>query len=226
MGEIMAALEYRERPRTESFRFVLRRETHSQHQALDAHPAFARLMNGTLSLGGYGRLMQLLQGFYETHDPLLSDACARYVLERFGFAYAARRHILARDVGTLGVIDPLPISARSALPPVDSGATLGGMLYVFEGSMLGGAVLCRAAESLLAKNHMVSNGYWQWCRDAGPARWAMTCAMIDGLAVQDSARSGMIEGAKAGFAGFGDWFADWQDVPCYEQGRIEDTERC
>ncbi len=199
----------------EAVRFVLRRETRAAHEALDGHPALAALMNGTMDIEGYRRLMLLFHGFYASHDRMIERACQVYSLSRFGFVYARRTEILASDLAALGV-RPLSIltdTNSAMLPPIGSAATLGGILYVLEGSMLGGAVLCRAAENLLGMDGGLGIGYWQWCRAAGGKRWAMTCDLLENLATDSGTEEEMLKGAGTAFATFAAWVADWQSNP-------------
>jgi heme oxygenase (biliverdin-IX-beta and delta-forming) len=207
----------------EAVRFVLRRETRAAHESLDGHPALAALMNGTMDTDGYRRLMVLFHGFYASHDRMIERACQDHSLSRFGFVYARRTEILASDLAALAVQPPsiLEDTSSNTLPPIGSAASLGGVLYVLEGSMLGGAVLCRAAEKLLGKDGGLGIGYWQWCRAAGGERWAMTCDMLENLAADSAATQEMLTGADAAFATFASWFADWQSNP-QETDRIRE----
>jgi heme oxygenase len=210
--EATAATEMQARPKSEAFRFMLRRATRIEHKALDAHPAFAALMEGTLSVDGYRSLMALFHGFYQRHDPLLERACSLHALDRMGFVYASRSVLLRSDLAALDGGPSGPRTDKSAaLPPIGSAGTLGGVLYVIEGSMLGGTVLCRAVEALLSQKGAEGCGYWRWCRDASAARWAMTCAMIERLAATETARAEMIAGAQAAFATFAGWLDSWKE---------------
>lgn len=209
------------------FRFTLRQETRSEHAALDSHPAFAALMDGTLSVEGYRRLMFCFHGFYVRHDSMLADACERYSLESLGFSYAPRAGALAKDLAGIGGAAWLYSQTWPAtLPSIDSIGRLAGFLYVLEGSMLGGAVLHRAVEALLASRQMADHGYWSWCRDAGPTRWKMTCQMLDRVAAAELAQAQMIDGAKAAFMTFAEWLDCWQDEPRVAAGSTEGFLRC
>lgn len=224
----MSATAIHERLGSESFRFVLRRATRVEHQSLDDHPAFAALIGGTLGIGGYRTLMSLFHGFYAAHDSILADACNEHRLERSGFIYAPRADMLAEDMSCLGAKPPVPVASipgphRLA---IGSAGSLAGMLYVFEGSMLGGSVLCRAVEALLAAHGASGARYWRWCRDAGAARWAMTCAMLDEVSATSRARADMVDGARAAFSGFSDWFSDWADEACAEPTPVGSLDRC
>jgi len=193
-----------------AFRFELRHATRSEHDALDAHPAFAALMDGTLSLSGYARLMSLFFGFYARHDPILSQACADHALGRYGFSYMPRTAILHGDLVAIGAprLDDAD-DGPDPLPPIASPGLVGGALYVVEGSMLGGAVLARAVDNVLARVRSGGDGYWKWCRDDGAGRWAMTCGMIEQLSATQAGRSDMVAGARLAFSAFGRWLDRW-----------------
>jgi len=197
--------------KTESVRFLLRRETRTQHDVLDNHPAFLALVNGSLSLPGYGSLMQAFHGFYRMLDPYLESACGRFSVARAGFRYEGRTAMLESDLIALGLGDEAirHVPHAALREPVRSAAALGGMLYVFEGSLLGGAVLCAATEKILAQNGIGGNGYWRWCVSAAQPRWAMTCRLIEELAVTDGAREEMVTAARNSFQRFAAWFDQW-----------------
>lgn len=195
----------------ESFRFTLRGATRAEHTALDAHEALSSLMDGTLSREGYRRLMSLFHAFYNQHDVMLEKACELHKTDLGDFVYARRSSILAADLGELGVEARLLHKGQyTALPPIGSASTLAGYLYVFEGSMLGGGVLLKAAETMQRKREESGFGYWQWCRDKGAMRWRMTCNVIDKLAVNDSARTEIIEAARQAFSTFSKWLERWR----------------
>lgn len=203
------------RSETETFRFVLRRETRTEHEELDRHPAFAALIGGRLSFDGYRSLMLAFHGFYLDLDRPLQRACDRFGLDRLGFGYEPRAAILASDLAALGV----KTRASSGRPPagrhlrLDSIEALGGALYVFEGSLLGASALCASTEELMERSGSRGNAYWRWCREAASKRWAMTCRMIEGLATAEQAKGPMIGGAKMAFRSFATWLDDWDDSP-------------
>lgn len=178
---------------------------------LDNHPAFLALVNGSLSLPDYGRLMLAFHGFYSLLDPHLESACARFAVDRAGFRYAGRTAMLTDDLVALGLGAEATRRAPSAggPPPARSAAALAGMLYVFEGSMLGGAVLYAATEKLLGASASGGNSYWRWCRAASQPRWAMTCSLIEKLADTDAARDEMVAAARESFQCFATWFERW-----------------
>jgi heme oxygenase len=182
----------------ESIRFLLRRETRAEHAVLDQHPGFVALVDGRLDLDGYRALMQAMHGLYLRIDGSIAEACAAHGLDRHGFAYEPRTSILGRDLAGLGVADATPSDAAVPALPLGTSWSLAGALYVIEGSVLGGSMLCMATTKIL-DGKTVGSGYWQWCRREGAARWAMTCQLLDDLATSTQARDGMVTGARAAF---------------------------
>jgi heme oxygenase len=197
--------------RSESFRFVLRHETRMEHDRLDRHPAFASLLGGTMRVDGYRKLMIAFHDYYRKLDPMVREACWLHGLDRLGFDYEARTTILEADLAMLGAQHMLSNDrlADDRRLHLDSVQDLGGTLYVFEGSLLGGATMCQASETLLTREGYAGNGYWRWCREAGGQRWAMTCQMLDRLATTEEAKHRMIEAARAAFRSFAERLENW-----------------
>ncbi len=202
-----------DRPQDESVRSILRRETRKEHAQLDGHPAFAALLDGKLDLEGYRRLMLAFHGLYGQLDAQLRDACDLHSVDRFGFDYAPRTPLLEADLYSLG-LDPRAAGwlSAGAAPQANSTWSLGGMLYVVEGSVLGGSMMYKATEILLARSGASGNAYWGWCRQVGASRWAMTCRLLQDLATSEAARAEMISGAKTAFSYFVLWLDCRQDV--------------
>ena len=201
------------RPRSEAFRFVLRHATRAEHEGLDRHPAFTPLLEGTMGLDGYRDLMLAFHGFYRSVDDQLFDACGHHGVGRFGFVYEPRTAILAGDLAVLGAQGCPPaipvLHARNL--SVDTAEGLCGSLYVFEGSLLGASMMCASTDALLDGVGAGGNAYWQWCREAGAKRWAMTCQLIEALATTDQAKDRMVHAARTAFRSFAHWLDAWND---------------
>jgi heme oxygenase len=81
----------------------------------------------------------LLERFYGFHRPV------ERVLAPFAGPFAPRHPALAKDIAALGG-DVTTVPTASRLPRVDSLPDALGVLYVLEGSALGGAVIGRLVE--------------------------------------------------------------------------------
>ncbi len=210
---MLSSLE--EKPRGETLRFQLRSGTRAEHDSLDGHPSFAALMAGTLDLDGYREIMIALHDLYRRFDAPLAEACHDLRVARFGFVYQRREAILAEDLEALGVAGT-PADRMAGIrwiPRIGTLETLAGALYVIEGSVLGGAVMCRAAEAVTREAGLAGTGYWAWCRDAGAGRWAMTCRLLEAVSASGASTEAMIEAARATFRAISDRLAPCQAVP-------------
>jgi heme oxygenase (biliverdin-IX-beta and delta-forming) len=188
---------------TEAFRFFLRRQTRSEHHALDTSPVFPALLEGTLCIDGYRRLMSAFHDLYRHMEPPLQSACAQHRLDEFGFLYEARTPILAAELEIIGLGDAGSGKGQArARPSFESIESLAGALYVIEGSLLGGSTMCGAVDKLLAKVGLGPNAYWNWCRSEGPGRWAMTCQLLERVADNDDARRSIVGAARMTFRSF------------------------
>jgi heme oxygenase len=223
----MDAVTFRDREDPDCFRFQLRRSTRTEHEALDAHPAFKALLDGTLSIAGYTRLMAIFLAFYRRHDTMLGDACVEHKLQAHGYSYAPRTTVLSDDLVRLGIDDTDGMGLDTApLPPLRNAGTLVGILYVLEGSLLGGSVLFRSAQAVMERHGSGGDGYWRWCREAGATRWAMTCGMIEAVSLERATRADMISGASSGFSTFARWLDRWADDYPRQGPMAEGVGRC
>ena len=117
----------------------LREATKSAHRALDHHPLLASLARDGLTLATYARALAALHAPHAALEALLAAAIP-------AADFPPRHHDLATDLAELGVA-PYPLYAD--LPAAPDAARRIGVLYVIEGSNLGGAVIARRlAETL------------------------------------------------------------------------------
>jgi heme oxygenase (biliverdin-IX-beta and delta-forming) len=109
----------------------LRDMTRSDHHALDHHPLLAVLVRPAITLDDYSVALAALYGAYDAVETALS-----------GFApdeeFPRRTPDIASDLDELGY-PPFPLTVQSTYP--DSPAARIGMMYVIEGSNLGGRVI-------------------------------------------------------------------------------------
>lgn len=122
----------------------LREATREAHHRLDHHPLLAPLLRPDLSLPAYGRALAALHGAECTYAQLLDQAIDTLAAP---YRYRPRLGALEADLRSLGV-EPWPWSGPPGQAP-DTLAALVGMLYVLEGSSLGGQVLMRVVARTL-----------------------------------------------------------------------------
>lgn len=118
----------------------LRQATKAAHHALDHHPLLATLLEPSLTRAAYGDSLASLHGLYAAAEAALAPGAEA------AFPHVPRLPALEADLAAL-CRSPLPFRASIAVP--DSPATRIGMLYVLEGSALGGQVLMRQIQKTL-----------------------------------------------------------------------------
>ncbi len=186
-----------------SLRNILRAETDEAHQRLHEQRSFAALAAGTIELPEYIRLLHRLHSFYQPLDQAISAALSE--CRAVNFNYKWRSDMLALDLDHFGETSPRSVWPQSGL--VVSPKTVGGVLYVVEGAVLGGSLIDRAARKLLGDHSAAGRCYWAWCRSEGKHRWALMLEYLDQLSAKDHCVDDLVYGARATFAELGDWLA-------------------
>ena len=184
-----------ERPaRSGSARAVLRAATRIAHDAAERVPVLAALADGSISRNRYVAMLSALVAMFDAweqrHAAFLAGEAAA-----LGWRYVSRGALLRRDLAALGVDEP-PVA--STLPPYDVDAsTAWGMLYVIEGSTLGGRVLAgraRGAMAGVAATHYLEAGMRE------PRHWPRFTAILDDALASGAPLDAAISGARSMFA--------------------------
>ena len=127
----------------------LRASTAQAHESIEANPMLARLLAQDLSEAEYRRILERYFGFFQPLEKDLSNL-AEFVNRVPAFAARMRSERLRLDLQTLGLeiseIESLP--RCEALPPHTKLAEFVGVLYVLEGSNLGGKLIAKHLRAL------------------------------------------------------------------------------
>ncbi|MEM7774677.1 MAG: biliverdin-producing heme oxygenase [Pseudomonadota bacterium] len=185
-------------------RDYLRRNTDALHRQLHHMPVFRRMSEGDLSAGSYRALMISLRDFYWHLDPEIERAITTYGHELDYGSYQPRFPFLAADVRALnGPPERAPrprqnTNGRMAVTIRDLPSLIG-VLYVVDGSMLGGAAINRLARAICPSETPYGRSYWQWCAKHGPLRWKATLGTIDASPSTDAFREKSLQAARVTF---------------------------
>lgn len=127
----------------------IKTETHDAHMQLEAISYSSKIMDGTINLNQYQQLILSNYianiSFENTWDSLPFE-----VPESLMLNVRSKRQMLQKDLALLGFDAP----KVDAYFNFDNYAAFMGALYVFEGSTLGGAVICRKLKENPALAHL------------------------------------------------------------------------
>ncbi|CAD0359352.1 biliverdin-producing heme oxygenase [Xanthomonas hortorum] len=174
--------------------FVLRDATQGVHCLVEAIPLMQALGQGRVDRDAYALILRrhyaLLAGFEEQLSDWLNT------LVGTDWHYRRRVPALREDLRTLGQQPDAPI----APPVVDNESARWGMLYVIEGSQLGGRMISRA---LRKQQPALADAlrYFELA-DNDPAGWRHFQTMLNQRLDTPCTRNAAIDGAQSMFAHF------------------------
>lgn len=185
-------------------RLALRTATAAVHERLHHLPVFAALAAGRIDRADYAALLGRLWGF---HDPM-EAAVARAGPPGVTPVQWRRAHLLRSDLTALGLsdvaVDRLPL--HDAPTERWSPAHAMGALYVIEGSTLGGRILARKLDHLLAGGTAGREFLLAGTGD-DHVRWRDLGLALDGCGASPGPRAEMIAAADDTFRRFEAWFS-------------------
>ncbi len=170
----------------------LKAATHATHDRLDkrimAEDIFADRARFARFVAVQHRFHQHLDALHRRADlgVLLPDLSARNRLSR-----------ISEDLSNLAFPLPPPAQLDDADMPLPAAL---GWLYVAEGSNLGGTVLFKMAQQKLGLDANTGAGHLAAHVDGAARHWREFTRALDAVALTDSEREAVFEGANAAFA--------------------------
>lgn len=157
---------------------VLRRETRSQHAALEQSAPMVALLRDDVTLENYRQVLTAMRMLYDPLERGLLPALEgmQFSYGALPYAYVARAALLDGDLAACGA----PQGRHScSVPPMDMSAEQAiGVLYVLEGATRGGRVIAPHIEQVLGldagrglamfslyRHHQGWQGYCRWLAD-------------------------------------------------------------
>lgn len=124
-------------------RTILRQATHHHHVALNRNPMLSPIMEKRISLLEYKHLLLAYLPLYEELESIISSTLTDYIPE-FDYSQRYKAAWLRQDLLAMKCELSNPVEIESYRPCEPSNASeLIGLLYVLEGSTLGGQVISR-----------------------------------------------------------------------------------
>ncbi len=187
-----------------SARIELRHATAAVHERLHHVPAFAALAEGRLDRDGYASLLGRLYGFHDPFEAAIEQAAPPGLPP----TKWRRTHLLRSDMVALGQSEAA--IRRLSRHPVHgsqwSPARAMGVLYVIEGSTLGGRLLARQLDHLVPTDNEAGRSFLLAGTGTGHVRWRDFCTALDACGAEPAPRAEMVAGAIDTFRSFEAWF--------------------
>ncbi|BCJ07949.1 biliverdin-producing heme oxygenase [Pseudomonas sp. RtIB026] len=180
---------------------ALREGTRACHEGLEARLPF---FSEGFDRAAYARLLAAYHGFHAPLDTLLA-----------GYQAAERNKTpaLSRDLSALAIdVEALPLC--HALPRIDDEASALGVMYVLEGSTLGGQLLKRAMAERLGIDADSGGAFLDVYGAQTGARWRSFLARLAGADPEPAAQARTVKAAVETFTCFEQWLEERRVLAC------------
>jgi heme oxygenase len=185
---------------------ALRAATHDAHKAVEQLTPFFR---ADFDRAAYLRWLDVMYGFY-----LRVDATVRAsgFLVESRWTYLERCRLIERDVALLAARAPVaPADARALLAPLTAltqPAAVAGLLYVVEGSTLGGKVLLNVLARRAAVSADAGASFFAPHGESPHLRWADYVALLARMSVSPAWTQAAVHGAETTFTVLQAWLRE------------------
>ena len=180
----------------------LRLETAYDHASVEE---LMPLMDAELRFETYVRVLLQFQPFVAAWE-----SCLLSHPDRPSDEFIADRNRLPLIVQDLAILSAGNFRTRKCqLPKFEGRARLMGAMYVVEGSRLGGQIIARHVENILAFSPGHGTRYFRGFGDRTGPMWRQLLGLMS-LGFTDEETSEVIVGAKQMFSAFRDWMAQEQ----------------
>jgi len=183
-------------------RDLLRQGTRVIHERLHHHSSFAELMDETIALPGYLALLESLYSYHQGLEHALDSAIFPERSQAPTVDHRSQR--LLHDMEELrpSRLDHTGHVQAVAHTEIKSYGAWLGVLYVREGSMMGGRALAAKLDHLCG-DQASGRSFFQGGSGDG-ASWQRLCRALDGL-IEPEAQDQALQAALASFQLFDTW---------------------
>jgi heme oxygenase len=183
----------------------LRQETSESHQKLENNPLSRAILDPAVSLGDYQQYLSKMYGVVIACEDQVFPAISQF-LPDLGERYKSR--LIIEDLAATGLsdteIDSIPVYAFK----FSTAAEALGIMYVLEGSTLGGRILYKHIHETLGLTPDNGAGYfWGYGAQTGTL-WKSFVSSFTRFASESSEGRKMIETAKSTFTAIDEWLSN------------------
>lgn len=178
----------------QSLRRRLKELTFPFHTELESTPIAIRLASGTIEREEYGLYLQRVAALHQMLEPLFAsmDEWKAYGIDPL---QRTRINLLNHDLSALGDVIALQKDISPLAIPLNF-ATAVGMMYVLEGSTMGGQVLVHKLSHILGSDGVPCTRYFAAYGENTMKLWGEFCQFLDRFGTENpQAASEVILGA-------------------------------
>lgn len=197
---------------------ALKIATQSHHHMLEANRHMHRLMSDTITNAEYTRIITQMYGFYVPLEARLAAFDAQFAVCGIDFERRRKVPLLERDLIALGVpaSEIAELSLCTCLPSIQSFPQAVGVIYVLEGSTLGGRVISRHLMYRLGLKSERGVAFFSSYTTEIGVMWKELSTQINSYAEQHfkpEDTAAMILSAQATFQTLDDWLSHTAMLP-------------
>ncbi|GIP21945.1 biliverdin-producing heme oxygenase [Paenibacillus sp. J22TS3] len=185
----------------------LKEETAPYHIQTEQNPYASAITGGTITISEYQTYLEKFYGFVRPVEEQLAGHPA-WKTYNFDFEATRKAGLLEKDLGNLGLspqeLKALPVCPN--LPEQGSFAQAAGVMYVLEGSILGGQMIIRMLKPILPVAPDTNGHYFNSYGDKTRDRWKEFQGLLLQLAGTKEQENEMVEAAKDTFVKLDQWF--------------------
>ncbi len=158
---------------------LLRVCTNDEHQKTESSPLMTEVMGERFSLSSYQHMLKRFFSFYASVEPMM-----KVFINSSGYHYTPKLPFLESDLNHMGC--SLPLDDANFLPEhfLHDRASFLGVLYVLEGSTLGGSVIRNMLQKHIDVDRMAT--FFYPYGKSTRQNWEVTCAFIEHTAANES----------------------------------------
>ena len=196
---------------TIELRTQLRDATAPLHKQLDQQPLLVALLGNDLPLADY---QQLLGIYYSLYHQLEAAIKTYLSLQPIDFDYQPRYKtpLLLSDL-SYWQIQPEPLRCQIMLPDLNSLGALLGLLYVLEGSTLGGQFIAQHLQLTYGYTRSTGSDFYSAYGEQTQSHWQSFISYLNSFSDQPDLAAQAIDSADLSFACFNQALANTQILP-------------
>ncbi len=172
---------------------ALREKTRDSHKTIEQNWLLSSLMSPTLTTAVYIEVLKKFYGFFLPLEKILMKEWQRTGLVKV-MESRLKTPLLKKDLEFL-IRDLNAIQICENLPFSDSAAKCFGILYVTEGSTLGGQMIAKAVKQSLGMTNELGLSFFSGYSSRTMSVWAETCKIIEQFAQENQAQKPQIVSA-------------------------------